>query len=429
MTVAPHRLGALEAALRIDAGTLTAVALVASCLERIAEREPAVGAWEHLDPEAALDRARALDRTPRRGPLHGLPMAVKDIVDVAGMPTGMGSPIHAGAPPAGADAACVALAQARGALPLGKTVTTEFANFHPGKTRNPHALDHTPGGSSSGSAAAVADFMVPLAIGTQTAGSIIRPAAYCGVAGFKPSFGLIPRAGVKPLADSLDTVGSFGRSVADAALLAAALSGWDDLILPAEPPAGPPRLAFCRTAHWDRAQPEAQAAFEAARLAAARAGAGVRVLTLPSDFDALADAQAAIQAVETARALAWERLARGQLLSDRLRDQIDAAAAIPLTRYVDTVEMVRACRTRLPDLTAGVDAIVAPSAAGAAPEGLAATGDPLFNRAWTAVHAPVVHVPVPSGDALPVGVSVVGRFGADPVALGVAQWLEQALAP
>src|SRR6266481_4890564 len=220
----PLSLSARAAAQEIAAGRLSAEALTAACLDRIAAREKVVGAWHHLDREAALEAARRCDASPPSGPLHGVPIAVKDLIDTADMPTGYGSAIYEGHRPA-ADAACVALARAAGAIVLGKTVTTEFACFTPGRTANPQNPAHTPGGSSSGSAAAVAAGMVPLAFGTQTAGSIIRPAAYCGVVGFKPSFGVIPRAGVKPLADSLDTIGTMARNVADAAFLAGILGG------------------------------------------------------------------------------------------------------------------------------------------------------------------------------------------------------------
>src|SRR5438094_10369182 len=215
---APLSRSVRDAAQAIASGRLTAEALASACLDRIAAREAVVGAWQYLDRDAALAAARQRDAEPPRGPLHGIPIAVKDLIDTADMPTGYGSPIYQGHRPA-ADASCVALARAAGAVALGKTVTTEFACFTAGKTANPHNPAHTPGGSSSGSAAAVADGMVPLAFGSQTAGSIIRPAAYCGVVGFKPSFGMIARAGVKPLADSLDTVGTMARNVADAAFL------------------------------------------------------------------------------------------------------------------------------------------------------------------------------------------------------------------
>src|SRR5215216_600925 len=250
----PLSLSAREAAQQIAARRLSAEALVAACLDRIAAREAAVGAWHHLDREAALEAARQRDREAPRGPLHGLPIAVKDLIDTADMPTGYGSPIYQGHRPA-ADAACVALARSAGAVVLGKTVTTEFACFTPGKTANPHNLAHTPGGSSSGSAAAVAESMAPLAFGTQTAGSVIRPAAFCGIVGYKPSFGTIPRAGVKMLCDSLDTVGTMARNVADAAFFAGVIAGRPELrdVAPSE---APPRFGLYRTPMWDEAGPE-----------------------------------------------------------------------------------------------------------------------------------------------------------------------------
>src|SRR5437016_9921450 len=246
-------LSARDAAREIAAGRLTATTLVAACLERIAAREPVVGAWHHLDPDATLAAARRCDASPPSGPLHGVPIAVKDLIDTVDMPTGYGSPIYQENRPA-ADAACVALARAAGAVVLGKTVTTEFACFTAGKTANPHNPAHTPGGSSSGSAAAVADGMVPLAFGTQTAGSIIRPAAYCGVVGFKPSFGTIARAGVKPLADSLDTIGTMARNVTDAAFFAGILGGRPGLREVTMPDA-PPRFGLYRTPMGEDAEP------------------------------------------------------------------------------------------------------------------------------------------------------------------------------
>ncbi|HVB16740.1 MAG TPA: amidase, partial [Stellaceae bacterium] len=245
----PRSLSARAAAQQIAAGRLSAEALALSCLDHIAAREPVVGAWHYLDREAALAAARHCDNSEPSGPLHGVPIAVKDLLDTADMPTGYGSVIYEGHRPA-ADAACVALARAAGAVVVGKTVTTEFACFTPGKTANPHNPTHTPGGSSSGSAAAVADFMVPLAFGTQTAGSIIRPASFCGVVGYKPSFGLIARAGAKMLADSLDTVGMMARDVADAAFFAGVLSGRRALRELAMP-AAPPRFGLYRTPMWD----------------------------------------------------------------------------------------------------------------------------------------------------------------------------------
>src|SRR5579864_3217579 len=307
------RLGTREAARRIAAGTLTAQALAEACLERIAAREGAVGAWAWLDPAQALAEARARDQAPVGGPLHGVPIGVKDNTDTADMPTAYGSRCYRGFRPA-ADAAGVALARAAGAVVLGKTETTEFAAMSPGKTRNPHNPAHTPGGSSSGSAAAVADRMVPLAFGTQTAGSILRPAAFCGVVGYKPSFGLIPRAGVKPLADSLDTVGTMARNVADAAFFAGILAGRPALREVAMP-AAPPRFGLYRTPMWEEREPETERALDHARAALERAGAQIAEIAVPPEHRRLTAAQETIMGFESVRGLADERLRHGAELS------------------------------------------------------------------------------------------------------------------
>ncbi len=270
----PRSLSAREAARQIAEGKLTAEALALAYLDRITTRENVVGAWQYLDREQALAAARQRDSEPPRGPLHGVPIAVKDLIDTSDMPTTYGSPIYRAHRPA-ADASCVALARASGAVVLGKTVTTEFAAFAPGKTANPRNLAHTPGGSSSGSAAAVADGMAPLAFGTQTAGSVIRPASFCGCVGYKPSFGLINRAGVKPLADSLDTVGVFARTVDDAAFFAGVLAerpALRHLVLPARAP----HFGFYRTPMWPEAEPATATALDLARTALEHSGAQVR---------------------------------------------------------------------------------------------------------------------------------------------------------
>src|SRR5436305_684118 len=284
----PCRLSAAALARSIDNGELTAEAVMRSCLDRIAEREPVVRAWAHLEHDAALAAARACDKSVTDGLLKGVPFGIKDIFDTADMPTGYGSPIYTGCRP-GFTASAASLPRAAGAVLLGKTVTTEFANRHPGPTANQHNPAHTPGGSSSGSAAAVADFMVPLAIGTQTGGSVIRPAAYCGVVGFKPSFGLSPPAGMHMNTDSLDTVGIMARTVEDIALFRAAL-----MAIPYDVPVMPersPRLALCRTPHWDRALPGGQAVLEAVAKQLAAAGAEVIESELPAECAGISDIQ------------------------------------------------------------------------------------------------------------------------------------------
>jgi amidase len=397
---------------------MTAEAQTRAALDRIAQREATVGAWIHLDPEAALAGARAADRLGERGPLHGAPIAVKDILETADMPTEYGSPIYKGHRPA-ADAAVVALARAAGMVVVGKTVTTEFATRTPGKTRNPHGLSRTPGGSSSGSAAAVADGMVPLAFGTQTAGSVIRPAAYCGVVGYKPSFGLLPRAGMKQTADGLDTIGVFARSVAEAARFVGVLSRRPALLeLPAMKA---PRLAFCRTHQWSEAQPETVALLEALDL---------REIAAPAEHAPLAAAHETVNRREIADALAWEDAAHRDLLSPRLAAMIADGRRVEAAAYDAAREAARTARHALPDFFGEHDAIVVPAAPGEAPEGLASTGEPTFNRIWTLLGVPCVTIPGGKGpNGMPLGVQLVGRLGDDARLLAAAAAFEARLSP
>jgi len=421
-----NTLSAVEAARQIAAKKLTSEALVRDCLERIAAREDAVQAWEYLDRDAALEQARAADAGPPRGLLHGLPVAVKDLIDTVDMPTAYGTPVYAGHRPAW-DAACVALTRAAGGIVIGKTVTTEFAGMYPGKTRNPHHPGHTPGGSSSGSAAAVADYMVPLAFGTQTAGSVIRPAAFCGVVGYKPSFGLISRVGVKALSDTLDTVGTIARTVPDAALLAAAVSGRADLLV-GRPLAVPLRVGICRTYEWKQAQPETVAAFERAAEKLAAGGIPVKEIKLPPTYASLVQAQSDIQLTEQAQSLAHERLTHGPQLSARLRGILEAGLQISSERYDAAQTLARNCRRSLTEVFTDCDVLLAPSAPGAAPAGLESTGDPLFSRIWTLLRVPCVSIPVAAAaNGLPVGLQVVGAFGNDAQTLAAAHRLHQVL--
>jgi len=420
-----NRLSATEAARKLATREITAVSLLAECLERIAERESTVHAWAYLDGDAAMRRARALDAQASSGLLHGLPIGVKDLIDTFDMPASYGSPIYAGHRPA-ADAACVALARAAGAIVVGKTVTTEFATFHPGATRNPHNPAHTPGGSSSGSAAAVADAMVPLAFGSQTAGSIIRPAAFCGVVGYKPTFGTINRAGVKAISDSLDTLGVFARTVPDAALFVAAISGRREWLIDRSR-TDVPRVGLCRTHQWDRAQPETVTALEGAGRALRAAGASVRDIEPPPPFAGLVDAQIAIMLREVAESLSHERFAHREALSDELIAMIDKGLAVSAQRYDAARTLTRECRAAFAQGFSGIDVLLAPSALGEAPEGMA-TGDPLFSRMWTLLHAPCIHVPTGVGPhGLPVGISVVGPVGGDRATLLAADWIHARL--
>ena len=417
------RLSARDAAQRIAAGSLTAEALTRASLDRIAAREPQVGAWAHVDPDQALAEARARDQATTRGPLHGIPIGVKDIMDTADMPTAYGSRAYHGFRP-GADAACVALARDAGAVVLGKTVTTEFAALSPGKTRNPHNTAHTPGGSSSGSAAGVADFMVPLAFGTQTAGSIIRPASFCGVVGYKPSFGLVAISGTKALAPSLDTVGGFARDVADIALFIAALTGRPELVPKA--PAARPRIGVYRTQPWEQAQPATIAALDDARERLARAGASIAERPAFAAFDRLVPAQVAIMGHEMARNLAWERTSRGNEVMPRTAALFTEGLAITPATYDEARRGAAAARAQLAEFFGDFDAMLVPAAPGEAPPA-ATTGDPVFNRPWTLLHVPCITLPGRRGPAgLPVGVQLVGPPHGDAALLAVALFAEAA---
>jgi len=415
---------ALDAVRRIADGSLTCEALARACLDRIAEREPDVQAWQHLDPDAALEEARRIDRTGG-GPLKGLPVGVKDIIDTADMPTGYGSPLYEGHRPP-RDAACVALARGAGALMLGKTVSTEFAYFQPGKTRNPHDPGRTPGGSSSGSAAAVADGMVPLAFGTQTAGSVIRPASYCGCVGYKPSFGLIDRTGVRPFADGLDTVGVFAATVEDAAFFASVLAGRPALRAGDEP--FRPRIGLCRTHEWEAAGPATRDALDEAAHRLRAAGIEVRDVTPSERWRGLLEAQKTVMAYEGARSCAPEMLAAPDRLSAKLREILETGAAIAPEDYDAAMVLAAEGRAGFDEALGAMDVLLVPSAPGEAPEGLAATGDPVFSRVWTLLGVPCVNVPGlrgPSG--LPVGVQVVGRPGDDRRVLAAAAVVSRAL--
>jgi Asp-tRNA(Asn)/Glu-tRNA(Gln) amidotransferase A subunit family amidase len=416
-----------EAAQRIAERRLTSEALVSAYLEHIEAREAVVGAWQHLDREAALAAARRRDAEPPRGPLHGIPIAVKDLIDTADMPTAYGSPIYRNYRPA-ADASCVALARAAGAVVLGKTVTTEFAAFTPGKTANPRNPAHTPGGSSSGSAAAVAEGMAPLAFGTQTAGSVIRPAAYCGCVGYKPSFGLINRTGVKPLADSLDTIGILARSVEDAAFFAGVLTerpALRHLVVPDEVP----RFGLYRTPMWGEAEPATAAALDTAREALERAGAPVAEHAISPRHQALNQTQDTVMGFEMVRALAWERIEHSAELSPRLAQMLDAGLAIGAADYDLARARTAEARAELDAFFGMCDALLVPAAAGEAPVGLGGTGDPVFNRMWTLLGVPCLTLPARWGETgLPTGVQLIGRLGDDARLLACAAFLERALA-
>ncbi|MGH7265079.1 MAG: amidase, partial [Candidatus Rokuibacteriota bacterium] len=430
-----------EAADGIREGRLTSAELVADCLGRIDEVEAMVRAWAFLDRDHARRQAEAADQHRKQGralgPLHGVPIGVKDIVDTADMPTELGSPLWAGRTPR-RDAAVVARLRAAGALIMGKTVTTEYAYRHPGKTTNPHDAGRPPGGSSSGSAAAVAAHMVPGAIGSQTNGSVVRPAAFCGVVGFKPTHGLIPRSGMLLLSRSLDHVGVFARSVADVALLAETLAGLDEedpdtrpLARPplaataaSEPPL-PPRLAFVRSPVWEHAAPVTRAAF--AELVEALSEA-VAEVELGAGFASAVEMHRVIMEVETAHNLRRDYEKGGDRLSPALRELIERGRRHPAVDYAAAVAGSAPLNTALDPLFDEYDAIVTPAAPGEAPRGLESTGDPVFCTLWTYLGTPAVTLPLLQSPAgMPLGVQLVGRRLGDGRLLRTARWLVTAL--
>jgi len=416
-----HLLTATRVLSDIRAGKTSPIAYLDSCLARIASREPLVHAFTQFDPD--LVRRRARHAPP--GPLHGIPFAVKDVLDTADQPSEYGSPIWDGHRPF-ADAASVAWARAAGAVLMGKTVTTEFATRKPGATANPAGLSHTPGGSSSGSAAAVADCMVPLATGTQTLGSIVRPAAFCGVVGYKPTYNLIPRKGVWNDADTLDTVGVFARSVPDAALFVAAMLDFRALMVPDRPAV--PRVGLCRTFQWEHASPDMQAALANAGRHLQAAGASVEDVALPPRYADLLAAQTCVAKWEIAHTLADEYLRNGTGLRPPLYERCSEGYKIDPADYQRALATGRQCRQMLPDAFGHCDVLLAPGAPGEAPEGLEWTGDPLFNQIWTFLHVPCVAVRGGrGGHGLPLGLQVIGRLDDDSRTLEAAHWIQLAL--
>ncbi|HEV3396499.1 MAG TPA: amidase [Xanthobacteraceae bacterium] len=417
-------LSALDLARRIEAGELTPAAVVDMCAETIAAREDEVGAFIALDVEAA--RRRAQDPAVAAAPLHGLPVGVKDILDTVDFPTGYGTTFLAGHRPA-SDAALVSMIRRAGGIVIGKTVTTELAHMRPGKTRNPHNPAHTPGGSSSGSAAAVAAGMVPVAVGSQTGGSVIRPAAYCGVAGFKPSYKLLPTVGMKCFSWHLDTAGLFAAGVPDVAFAAAAITGRDLRVDQSAPAA--PRILLARTHIWNDASEAMRGAVETAARAAEAAGAKVSDVALPPILEDAFDAHGTVQDYEAYRALAFEYDNYRDQLGPQLRALLDSAAAIDADTYDAARRITKRARQALAELMADADAILTPSAPGAAPHSLASTGPATFNRLWTLMGTPCVNIPGLRDDTgLPLGVQVVGPFGQDRSALAAARFVELALA-
>jgi Asp-tRNA(Asn)/Glu-tRNA(Gln) amidotransferase A subunit family amidase len=431
MTLSTDALQALDAAEAISLlrnGTITSEALVRACLDRIEAEDGRIGAFEHIDAAGALAQARAIDARTPKPPLAGLPVAVKDIIDTADLPTECGFAPYRGRRP-DRDAACVARLRAAGAVVLGKTVTTELAFFQPGKTRNPHDLARTPGGSSSGSAAAVAARMAPAALGTQTAGSIIRPASFCGVVGFKPTHGLVPLDGVSPFAASLDTIGVLVRRIADVSPLLEALAPGAFAPVPALRPAPRrPRVALCRTEQWPLARASTHRIVDEAAARIGLAGAPVAELDLGPAFAGLAEAQRTIMAVEAARTFRAIVARHGDAVSAVLRDLVRDGEGVTADREDSARQQRARCRELLGDVFARFDVLLTPSAVGEAPVGLASTGDPAFNRVWTLLGTPCVSLPGARGpEGMPVGIQLVGAPDGDAALLSAAAWVERAL--
>ncbi len=435
-------LDAVELRDRLAGGALRAVELAEALLQVVERREPDVGAWTWLDSDHVMQQAQKLDEyraTGRAvGPLHGLPVGLKDIIDTDGIPTENGTVLDAGRKPS-ADAYVVKRLKQAGAIIMGKTVTTELALRAPGKTRNPHNPAHTPGGSSSGSAAAVAAGMVPLALGTQTVGSMIRPASYCGVVGYKPTFGSIPRSGVLSQAPSLDTLGVFAGSVAGAALLADCLFGQDDAdpatrLLPsprlpeisgAAPPVKP-AFALVRQPAWDTADAEMQEGF--AELAEAL-GDSCDEIDLPGHFAQALKLCELVQLAELAKSYHHYEKSGRDKLSAEMQSAIDEGRRILAHDYLAALDWPRLLNDALEAIFSRYDAILTPASAGPAPQGLESTGSPAFNGIWTFCGTPAVTVPLLQAEnGLPMGVQLVGRRGDDGRLLRSARWLVDFLA-
>jgi len=417
-----HELTATEIVAAIAAGKTTCEAVTRACLERIAAREPQVLAWQYLNPDQVIAQARALDKSGKRGPLIGVPFGIKDIIDTCDMPTEYGSPIYQGHQPKN-DAACVALGRKAGGVLMGKTVTTEFANSHPGKTRNPLDPARTPGGSSSGSAAAVGDDMVPLAIGTQTTGSTTRPASFCGVFGYRPSYGDLRCTRVMEASGSLDTLGIFARSIEDVALYRDVLLGVTPEPVPDKAPV--PRIGFCRTHVWPRLEPTTQELLEHAAQRLARAGAQVEEVTLPKDFEGLEAAHRWISGFEFARNFTWEIENHWNEISETLRNgRLKDGLSCSYDHYLGMRELVERCRQLLAPIFDDYDVLLAASAAGEAPIGSDPTVHAWVYMIWTTMHVPSLTLPVFKGPhGLPIGAQLIAKRHDDRRLFAAARWV------
>jgi Asp-tRNA(Asn)/Glu-tRNA(Gln) amidotransferase A subunit family amidase len=412
-------LTATEAATKLRDGSATSVELVEHCLARIAARDPDVQAWAFVDRDIALDQARARDREQPRSPLHGVPVGIKDIFDTCDMPTAYGSQIYKDHRPAN-DTAVVSLLRLAGAVIMGKCVTTEFASPVPIGTRNPHDLKRSPGVSSSGSAAAVADFMVPLAMGSQTGGSTILPAAFCGVVGYKASLTGIDRGGIRHLRPTIDTMGLFARSIEDIALLRSALVGAEKATFDLSRV----RIGVCRTPYWGEAQPETVQALERAARALSAAGAEVTDAELSEVFAGIEDSFRVIVRLEGARAMDWEARHHLATMNHWLKRELDPAGRPDETQYERAQVHALACRRALANLFERCDTIITPSACGEAVADLESVSNSAFNRVWTLMRGPCLTIPAFNGpNGMPVGLQVVGPAGDDDRTIALADWI------
>ncbi len=420
-----HEWSALEITAAIRDGHTTCEAVTRACLERIAEREPGVQAWEFLDADLVIAQARVLDKSGAKGPLIGVPFGVKDIIDTFDMPTAYGSPIYAGHRPR-RDAACVALGRKAGGVVMGKTVTTEFAVNYPGKTRHPLDPTRSPGGSSSGSAAAVADYMAPLALGTQTTGSTIKPASFCGVFAYRPTFGDIRCAGLMESSGSLDTVTIFARTVDDIALYRDVLIGVAPEPLPEDVPA--PRIGFVRPPQWVKLEPYTQQLLENAAMRLSRAGAKLTDVLMPKEFASAEEQHRVISCREFFLNFTRELEHHWQELSEDLRNgKIKTGMAYSFEHYRAAQEIAAQCRRGLDSVFADYDVLLAPSAIGEAPIGWN-TGDSTLASPWSLMHTPTMNVPVFKGpNGLPVGAQVIAARGCDRKLFAAARWIYRQL--
>jgi len=434
-------LSAVQAAKEIREGHLSSVALVAACLRRIEETDEALKAWAYVDADAAMSRAEEMDRIRKAGravgPLHGVPVGLKDIIDTRSMPTERGTPIFAGRQPE-TDACIVQRLFEAGAVIIGKTKTTELAFVHPTDTRNPHNLNHSPGGSSSGSAAAVAAFQVPLAIGTQTNGSVIRPASYCGVYGFKPTRGIISRTGILQTSVTLDQVGCFGRTLEDVAMLADAIGSFDQADAASLPRPRPAMLEGAKTEApvepliaWfdfpfnDRLSNDS---VEAMEMVIETLGGKVERMGVAPQLSGLVDVQATIHQYEICQHLAEVFDHNWDQISATLQPIIESGRRISLAQYEDALEVMASAENFFAQFFIDYDAVLAPSATGVAPVYGAGTGDPIFSTIWTLAGLPTVTLPLLVGDSgLPIGVQLIGSSETDDRLMRTAAWVEKKL--